>query len=100
MHRLGLMHEIEGSDRIECATGMRCTRITGEGVYAADAEGKEVFYPCQTVVMAAGLRARTDVVDELRTLCRDVYVIGDAQKAQKVMHAVRGGYDAVVDMGM
>lgn len=100
MHRLGLMHELDTSDRIEAATQMRCTRITKEGVYAENMQGEEKFYPCDTVVMAAGLRARSDEVEALRPLVPRFYVVGDAQRARKVMHAVRDGYDAVIDMGL
>ncbi len=100
MHRLGLMHELENNDRIRCCTGVRCTRIEETGVYAVNAQGQEEFFPCDTVVMAAGLRARSEEVEALRPLVKNFYVVGDAQRARKVMHAVRDGYDAVVDMGL
>ena len=99
MHRIALMHELDTNDRITQATGMRCTKIDETGVYAVDEEGKEVFYPCETVVMASGMRARADEVEALRPLVKEFYVIGDARKAAKIMNATRDAYDAVVTLG-
>ncbi len=95
MHRIALLHEIETSERIHPAMGMRCTRITGDGVYAADREGNEVFYPADNVIMASGMRARSAEVEALRPLVREFYVIGDANRAAKIMNATRDAYDAV-----
>ena len=99
MHRIALMHELSTNDRITQATGMRCTKIDETGVYAADKDGNEVFYPCDTVVMASGMRSRSDEVEALRPLVKEFYVIGDARKAAKIMNATRDAYDAVVTLG-
>lgn len=98
MHRIALMHELE-HDRIHKATEMRCTRITPEGVYAADKTGAEVLFPCDTVVMASGMRSRAAEVEALRPLVKEFYVIGDARRAAKIMNATRDAYDAVVTLG-
>ena len=100
MHRVGLMHEIESSENIHPAMGMRCTKIDETGVYAADREGNEVFYPCDTVVMASGMRSRSAEVEALRPLVKEFYVLGDARKAAKIMNANRDAYDAVTALGM
>ena len=99
MHRIALMHELDTNERITQATGMRCTKIDETGVYAADKDGNEVFYPCETVVMASGMRSRADEVEALRPLVKEFYVIGDARKAAKIMNATRDAYDAVVALG-
>ena len=95
MHRIALMHEIEISDRIHPAMGMRCSKIDETGVYAIDKEGNEVFYPADNVIMASGMRSRSAEVDQLRGLVKEFYVIGDANKAQKIMNGTRDAYDAV-----
>ncbi|MBR2717158.1 MAG: FAD-dependent oxidoreductase [Oscillospiraceae bacterium] len=95
MHRIALMHEIETSEKIHPATGMRCTSIDGTGVHAADKDGNDVFYPADTVIMASGMRSRAAEVEALRPLVKEFYVIGDGNKAQKIMNATRDAYDAV-----
>ena len=99
MHRIALMHEIETSERIHQATGMRCSKIDETGVYALDKDGNEVFYPCDTVVMASGMRARYEEVEALRPLVKEFYVIGDARLVGKIMNGTRDAYDAVVTLG-
>ncbi|MCD8322679.1 MAG: FAD-dependent oxidoreductase [Oscillospiraceae bacterium] len=99
MHRIGLMHEIETRKNITQATGMRCTKIDEKGVYALDKDGKEVFFPCDTVVMASGMRSRSAEVEALRPLVKEFYVIGDARKAAKIMNGTHDAYDAIVTLG-
>lgn len=100
MSRAGLMHEVEHSGEITQAAGMRCSRITEDGVYAVNSEGKEVLYPADTVVMAAGMRSRSAEVEALRPLVPEFYVIGDANRARQIVHGVGEAYDAVVTMGL
>lgn len=99
MHRLALIHEIESSENIHPVTGMRCSKIDETGVYAIDKAGNEVFYPCDTVIMASGMRARSAEVEALRPLVKEFYVIGDGNKAAKIMNATRDAYDAVSALG-
>ena len=99
MHRIALMHEIETSENIHAAMGMRCSKIDETGVYAVDRDGNEVFYPADNVVMASGMRSRSAEVDALRGLVKEFYVIGDGNKAQKIMNATRDAYDAVSTLG-
>lgn len=100
MHKIALLHEVETNEKISAAVGMRCTRITPDGVYAVDADGKERFFECGNVIMAAGIRAKDDEREALRGLAPEFYAIGDAFRARKVMTAVREGYDAAVTLGM
>lgn len=99
MYKIGLFRQLKESKNITSALGMRCTRIDKHGVYAEDANNQEVFFPCDTVIMAAGMKARTAQVDALRPLVREYYVIGDARKAGKIMNANRDAYDAVTALG-
>ena len=99
MHRIALMHEIETSDKIHPAMGMCCSKIDESGVYAIAKDGSEVFYPADNVIMASGMRARAAEVEALRPLVKEFYVVGDANKAAKIMNATRDAYDAVIALG-
>lgn len=100
MHKINLLHQVETEPNIVPATGLRCTGISSEGVTAVDEKGGERFFPADSVIMAAGMRAKSAEVEALRPLVSAFYVIGDALRARKVMNAVRDGYDAIVDMGL
>ena len=100
MHRLGLMHEIETSKNITVAAGMQCSGITRDGVSAVDCGGKAYFFECDSVIVAVGVCANDGERDRLRGLAPEFYAIGDANRARKIMAAVREGYDAVAALGM
>ena len=99
MYRLSLLHQVESAG-VRQAMGLKCTRITGEGVYALDEEGTERFLPCDSVVMAAGMRPCYEEVERLRPLCDEFYAIGNCVKGGTIMKATRDGYDAVVNLGL
>ena len=98
-YKIGLMRELKEAEHITARMGMRCTRIDETGVYAANADNVEEFFPCDTVVMASGMRSRSAEVEKLRPLVKEFYVIGDARKAGKIMNATRDAYDAVTAIG-
>jgi NADPH-dependent 2,4-dienoyl-CoA reductase/sulfur reductase-like enzyme len=100
MHRISLLHELEVAPNLTAAAGHRCAYINDEGVAAIDPEGKEVFFPADTVVMAAGMRPHTADVEQLRAYGKEFYVIGDASRARQIGQATREAYDAVVTMGL
>ena len=95
-----MLHEIEVAETLHTATGFRCTCIDAEGVSAVDAEGKEVRFPADTVVMCAGMRPRSAEVERLSKYCTEFYVCGDATRARQIGQATRDGYDAVVNVGL
>ena len=97
---LWLHHEVEAR-AIRVLTSAGCTAITGDSVTVKHLDsGAEETFPCDSVVLAAGMRSRSDEVEALRSLCSTFYVVGDARQAKNVMMAVRDGYDAVVDLGL
>ena len=100
MHRLSVLHEIEVAETLHTATGFRCTGIDTEGVSAVDAQGKEVKFPADTVVMCAGMRPRSAEVERLSKYCTEFYICGDATRARQIGQATRDGYDAVVNVGL
>ncbi|MGI5971021.1 MAG: FAD-dependent oxidoreductase [Oscillospiraceae bacterium] len=99
MYRLSLLHQVEASG-VKTATGLKCTRITKEGVYALDKDNNELFFPADSVVMAAGMRPRYEEVERLRPLCGEFYAVGNCVKAGTIMKATRDGFDAAVNMGL
>ena len=62
--------------------------------FTKDKEGNLHTFPADTVVLAAGFRARQDVAASLCSSDYDFAVIGDARRARRVLNAVREGYDA------
>ncbi len=60
--------------------------------------GEEEYYPCDTVLMAAGLRPRKDEVEALRRTIpeTEVYIIGDCIRPRMIGDAIREGFGAAL----
>ena len=100
MHRINLLHQIETQTNLTAATGHKCTAITAQGVSALDGDGNEVFFPADTVVMAAGMKPDAAEVERLRALVPESYVLGDAFRARQIGQATRDAYHAIIDLGL
>jgi pyruvate/2-oxoglutarate dehydrogenase complex dihydrolipoamide dehydrogenase (E3) component len=96
LHWLGLMKELEKKARLETST--KCTRITEEGVHAVNGKNEKRFYPADTVLLAAGLRPRTELVESLRNCAPDFSVIGDCLQPATVMEAIHLGYFSALNI--
>jgi NADPH-dependent 2,4-dienoyl-CoA reductase/sulfur reductase-like enzyme len=67
----------------------------GSVVYRDRASGRVSELPCDTVLLAVGLRPRRELVERLRhTIAEcDVYLVGDLTQSGTIGHAVNSGFD-------
>ena len=96
-HRPLLLKEIEKQVKA-VHTGFRAEEITPEGVWCTDANGERHLVEGTTVICALGQRARTDVVEQLRSTAPFVRIIGDARRVSTITNAVYQGYHAALDI--
>ena len=71
-------------------TGRKCVEI-GDDYITVEKDGKKEKINCGAVVMAAGARSNTSVVDMVKTMGYEYHVVGDAVKPGKVLAAIWGG---------
>ncbi len=96
LHWLGLMKELEKTVKLE--TGVKCTQITDEGVYAVNKKGEKKFCEADTILLATGLKPRTELVESLRFAAPDFNVIGDCVQPATVLEAIHMGYFSALDI--
>lgn len=94
-HRVALMEELK---RTQVLTGTRCIAVRTGEVEVERRDGSRELLPADTVILAAGMRSLTAQVDALRGLVPHTVVLGDANRAGKILTAVRNGYDAAMDL--
>ena len=63
------------------------------------ATGETVSIPADTVVLAAGIRPRTELVEQFREAFGDLIVIGDARRGGRIATAIRQGFEAGYTFG-
>lgn len=98
LHWRALMLELEKESRVRLVTEVTCKEITEEGVKGTDRDGNPVFYPASTVLVAAGMKPRAGLREQLRGCCPDSRVIGDCGRPAKIMEALHYGYFAAMDL--
>ena len=74
--------------------GVKCTGITDQGMEVADSYGNRAVLPADTVVLAAGMRARTGQAEAFRGISRFFQSVGDCVVAKNVRGATRSAFDA------
>ena len=79
---------------VTCYCGVRCTAITREGIEVADSYGNQALLEADTVVLAAGMKARSRDAERFRGLSLFFEPIGDCVVAKNVRGATRSAYDA------
>jgi pyruvate/2-oxoglutarate dehydrogenase complex dihydrolipoamide dehydrogenase (E3) component len=99
MYRTNLLHQLETAE-VTIAAGLRCTEIGAGGLSSVDHEGNTHTFEADNILIAAGYRPETEVVESLRGMAPEFYVIGDAARPRNMMRAIREGYDAAVDLGL
>ncbi len=77
-----------------------CTRITEDGVYATNAEGEEVFFPADNVIIAVGNKPLKAEADAYVGTAFDVRKIGDCDQVEDILNCMHGGYDAALVIGV
>lgn len=69
-----------------------CNGISRNGVTYIDADGKEQSMNAGSVVIAAGIKSRTDAALKFYNSCDRFYMIGDCKAAEGIQGAVRSAF--------
>ena len=89
--RTAMMKRMKGNAAYR--VNARCTAITAGGLTYTDSDGAEQFLAVDTVIVAAGMRARLDEAMSFAQCAPMWEQIGDCIRPANVRNAVRTGYD-------
>lgn len=70
----------------------RCTGITEDGVTYMDGDGKQQSINAGSVVVAAGMKAKTEPALKFAGTCAWFYMVGDCQEAADLRNAIRSAF--------
>ena len=77
---------------IEILTGTRFVEFADSGV-VVQKEGLNQVLEADTVVMATGMRANTELADALKGKVRNLHVIGDCLEPRRILEAIHEGWE-------
>ena len=96
MHKIALEHEFARYG-IRVCVNTAALAVTEEGLVCRGPEG-EFTVPCDSVLLAAGMRADWDTVERLRYAAPWYWAVGDCVRAGQVVNATEQGHNAVLDL--
>ena len=86
---------------VEVFAGRRLVAIHPDKIVCtAIGTGEVEEYPCDTVLISAGLVSRTQAVEKMRRLLpeTEIYIIGDAKEPRSLGDAVHDGFNAALNI--
>jgi 2,4-dienoyl-CoA reductase-like NADH-dependent reductase (Old Yellow Enzyme family)/thioredoxin reductase len=95
-HRPILLSEIRG--KVTIYTHHLGIKVTPEGLVCKNKDGEHVSINADTIIVAAGQRARIEESQTLLDSAPFIRIIGDASRARNITHAVYEGYHAALDI--
>lgn len=93
--RILLLERLAQHD-IEITTGCKLKSIGSDDI-VAEAEGRELSIPVDTVVLAVGCRANTELEIKLKKDHYKVYTIGDCRDPANIQAAVHQGFRVICE---
>lgn len=78
-------------------SGVEYRQITENAVLIDTPEGEKSI-PADTVVIATGMRPEDSALEELESVVRYTWKIGDCRKVTDILNAVHGGFQAAMDI--
>ena len=92
LHHEGVILEM-ARNNVKSYTGAVCREITADGVKAVT-EGKEMFIPADSVIIATGVEPLSAEAEALRGIAKDFVKIGDCKFPRNMYNALREGFNA------
>ena len=93
-----LLLELLGENAVDVKTSTRVVEVRDGSVTVVGPDGASYEITGDTLVMALGAKPRVDVVDRLKGLAAEAYVVGDAVKPRIIYDAVHEGFEAVMEI--
>lgn len=87
-----LILELELSGMVEILTGVTCTGINNDGVSYKTSDGEEKRVAADTVIMAAGMKGKTQEAFDYARSAEKFFAIGDCSRVASVEEAVRSAF--------
>jgi pyruvate/2-oxoglutarate dehydrogenase complex dihydrolipoamide dehydrogenase (E3) component len=85
--------------KVDIKTEIKLEAITDTGAVVTDKNRNKIEIPCDTVVLAVGVKPRTEVVQISENLAPEVYMAGDCNKERGNLYsATLQGFFAAMEI--
>jgi len=95
---MSMLLELLDERGIRVRKGVQLESVVAGGVRTIDRSGAGNELAADSVVVALDLRPRLEMVDRLRDLAQEVYVVGDCKTPRALFAAVHEGFEAALEI--
>jgi len=95
LHRMVLTEELKAAG-VEIHTGLKLREVTDKGIVCEDKNWQLHELAGDTVVSCTGLKGRNELVDSLKGLVPETYLVGDCASGVKIYDAFENAWRAVL----
>jgi pyruvate/2-oxoglutarate dehydrogenase complex dihydrolipoamide dehydrogenase (E3) component len=95
LYRNGLLEQVEANEHVRYILNACCIGIS-DGVIYRDADGKEQKLEAGSIVIAAGMKPKTDEAMALHDAANRFFMVGDCSAAGNVQKAMRTAFSAAI----
>jgi 2,4-dienoyl-CoA reductase (NADPH2) len=102
--------DVGGSDRFHITSGFKKSprvtlepltkvkEITDQGVKVVHEDGSEAFHEANTVALTLGFGKNLDLAESLKSVVKELYVVGDCTYPSRMADATKAGYQAATKL--
>lgn len=96
---IGKIHRMAEAEGVSMKGGLKLCAVTEGSVVLENAQGEKLEIACDTVVLSLGVRPRYEMIEQLRDICPETYIVGDCNnRAGNITSAVREGFYAAMNI--
>jgi NADPH-dependent 2,4-dienoyl-CoA reductase/sulfur reductase-like enzyme len=95
---MSMLLELLDEHGVRVRKGVVLQSVASGGVRTVDGAGAAGELAADTVVLALDLRPRFEVIDQLKDLAPEVYVVGDCKAPRALFAAVHEGFEAALEI--
>lgn len=93
-HRTELLLEMKNEDKLRTLSLARCTKITDSDISYLDKDENEDTISADSIILAAGMKAKQDDAEVFRSYGNRFIAIGDCVRAANVEYAIHSAFYA------
>jgi len=96
LYRISLNQKFNLCKSLKLLDNAVCTRINENGIVVSQ-NGNIKEYVCDSVIIAVGMKAKTDLANSFYGIVPNTQIIGDCVSARRIMEATFEGYSAGIN---
>jgi thioredoxin reductase len=89
--KIGLIDRLQAKGAV-IVVNTQCQQINNMGVVITNKQGEDSTVAADSVVLAVGAKPDVELLESIKNLVPEVYLVGDAVEPRRILNAISEGY--------